>query len=642
MNRVLAKKKFLSRVGAFLLSAVIIFAGLSSSGVSARSTGGQVVYVTGGIRDYGYTDLEYNYGKLLQYSLYFYDANMCGSDVGTASLHDWRGNCHTYDTTTYTRRDGVTVNVNATGGYHDAGDHVKFGLPEAYAAMVLETSYYSNKSAYNVASQSGHLRTIVNRFADYFKRCMVLDAAGNVEAFVCQVGDGNYDHSVWCSPESQEKGNRPVHFANSNAPSTDIVSLSAAALAIHSLNFGDQDSKNAAIKLFNFARNNNKAVNQTAGQFYQSSGWADDYCLAAVALYKATGDGGYLAEYEKYKNEEKAKNYYWALSWDNTAPLIAYFRNDAGSLKNAASVGYNYAGIGLWVLDDWGSLRYNTAIQYTGLLYDKISGTGTFRNDAENQMKFILGNNSQKQCFVVGYNAVSPQYPHHRAASGYSFNEFNQGTHPMKYNLLGALVGGPKRDGSYNDISTDYIYNEVAIDYNATLVAAAAALYDIHKGEGGQGIDGRYYTDKRYIDDKDIDKTKDGNPMFRLYNPNSGEHFYTASKDEGNHLVDVGWRYEGIAWYAAKKGDAVYRLYNKNAGDHHYTLSASERDMLIKAGWKYEGVGWYSDKAKKVPLYRLYNKNAIAGSHHYTTSKSESDMLVKAGWKYEGISWYGR
>ena len=34
--------------------------------------------------------------------------------------------------------------------------------------------------------------------------------------------------------------------------------------------------------------------------------------------------------------------------------------------------------------------------------------------------------------------------------------------------------------------------------------------------------------------------------MYRLYNPNSGEHFYTADASERDHLVDVGWNYEGI------------------------------------------------------------------------------------------------
>ena len=131
--------------------------------------------------------------------------------------------------------------------------------------------------------------------------------------------------------------------------------------------------------------------------------------------------------------------------------------------------------------------------------------------------------------------------------------------------------------------------------------------------------------------------------MLRLYNPNSGEHFYTASVEEKNNLVRVGWNYEGVAWKAPEKSNTpVYRLYNKNAGDHHYTMNANEKDDLIKAGWNYEGIGWYSDDAKGVPLYRLYNPNAISGSHHYTVSTDERDILIKAGWKDEGIAWFGR
>lgn len=39
------------------------------------------------------------------------------------------------------------------------------------------------------------------------------------------------------------------------------------------------------------------------------------------------------------------------------------------------------------------------------------------------------------------------------------------------------------------------------------------------------------------------------NYMWRMYNPNSGEHFYTAADKEKNHLVSLGWRDEGVAWY---------------------------------------------------------------------------------------------
>ena len=130
--------------------------------------------------------------------------------------------------------------------------------------------------------------------------------------------------------------------------------------------------------------------------------------------------------------------------------------------------------------------------------------------------------------------------------------------------------------------------------------------------------------------------------MFRMYNPNSGEHFYTSSENERNKVASAGWRYEGVSWSApSKSASPVFRLYNPNAGDHHYTQSANERDQLVSAGWNYEGIAWRSDDAGTTPLYRLYNPNARSGAHHYTASTKEKDKLVSLGWRYEGISWYG-
>ena len=130
--------------------------------------------------------------------------------------------------------------------------------------------------------------------------------------------------------------------------------------------------------------------------------------------------------------------------------------------------------------------------------------------------------------------------------------------------------------------------------------------------------------------------------MYRLYNPNTGEHFYTGSTDELHNLRKIGWIFEGIGWFAPKEnGDPVYRLFNPNSGDHHYTMSEEERDNLVKAGWRYEGVGWNSASADQILLYRLYNPYAESGTHHYTMSETERDNLVKAGWKYEGPSWFG-
>ncbi len=130
-------------------------------------------------------------------------------------------------------------------------------------------------------------------------------------------------------------------------------------------------------------------------------------------------------------------------------------------------------------------------------------------------------------------------------------------------------------------------------------------------------------------------------PMYRLYNPNSGEHFYTANIGERDALIQLYWRYEDFGWYAPKDaGDPVYRLYNSFAGEHHYTLNEAEKNALVEAGWTDEGIGWYSDPAKTVPLYREYNPNAFSCNHNYTTNIKEHEQLIANGWLDEGFAWY--
>ena len=130
--------------------------------------------------------------------------------------------------------------------------------------------------------------------------------------------------------------------------------------------------------------------------------------------------------------------------------------------------------------------------------------------------------------------------------------------------------------------------------------------------------------------------------MYRLYNPLSGEHFYTSSESERDTCVAVGWSYEGVGWYApATSSSPVYRLYNPYSGDHHYTMSASERDMLVALGWRDEGTGWYSSDARTVSLYRQFNPYETIGTHNYTKSKDENDYLASIGWNAEGVAWYG-
>ena len=58
--------------------------------------------------------------------------------------------------------------------------------------------------------------------------------------------------------------------------------------------------------------------------------------------------------------------------------------------------------------------------------------------------------------------------------------------------------------------------------------------------------------------------------MYRLYNPNSGEHFYTSNSIERDNLASAGWTSEGTAWMAPVSSNTpVYRVYNPNSGEHH-------------------------------------------------------------------------
>ena len=130
--------------------------------------------------------------------------------------------------------------------------------------------------------------------------------------------------------------------------------------------------------------------------------------------------------------------------------------------------------------------------------------------------------------------------------------------------------------------------------------------------------------------------------MHRLYNPNSGEHFYTGNVAEKDFLVEAGWSYEGVAWNAPDFSlNPVYRLYDKNSGAHRYTMDEDKRDGFIAEGWSDEGVGWYSDETESIPVFGLYNKNALqAGAYHFTADVSERDSLIELGWIDEGIGWY--
>jgi len=133
-------------------------------------------------------------------------------------------------------------------------------------------------------------------------------------------------------------------------------------------------------------------------------------------------------------------------------------------------------------------------------------------------------------------------------------------------------------------------------------------------------------------------KVDEKNGIYRLYNPNSGEHFFTRNASGVYDLTSIGWRYEGIAWHEAGDVD-VYRLYSGN--EHMYVTKIKELADLVIAKWSLEKSAFkcFAEPGDdRVPVFRIYNKNG--GRHMFTADVKERDTLVRAGWTLEGIAFY--
>ena len=467
-------------LGKRVLACVASAATLLTGTTALSAVGMQVQTLTASAASYD------NYAKLLQYTMYFYDANMCGSDVGSASQFTWRDNCHTAD--------------EVDGGYHDAGDHVKFGLPAGYTASTLGWGYYEYKDSYDALGQTAHLKALTDRFCDFFKASTKLN--GNDVSSICyQVGKGQEDHDVWCSPESQtDQSLRTAYWTSDDA--SDIAAEYAAALAANYVNFGNEEDLTYAKALYNYSIRTNKAQCPVAEKFYGSYDYYDDQAWAAGWLYLATGDSSYKTFLNTFMNTSNAGKsgqsgcqwgVYSPMSWNNVSLGAAILQSEiTGSGSDWSKVttylnGKCTSESQYYCEATWGSARYNTTMQLAALVTSKYSAQSgkDYSGWCKAQMAMILGNNPKNVNFVVGMDSNSAKYPHHRAASGYSsFDEMkNQtGYSANGHTLVGALVGGPTdANFTYTDSVNDYEANEVALDYNAGIVGAAAGLYSIYK-----------------------------------------------------------------------------------------------------------------------------------------------------------------
>ncbi|AFY61366.1 glycoside hydrolase family 9 protein [Synechococcus sp. PCC 6312] len=431
---------------------------------------------------------KFNYGEALQKSFLFYEANRSGALPPTNRI-DWRGNS--------ALNDGQDVGRDLTGGYYDAGDHGKFGLPMAASMTMLAWGGLEYTPAYTRSGQLDELLSTIKWGTDYILKAHETDSQGT-KAFWGQVGRPSLDHAYWGAPENMTMA-RPAFKIDRQNPGSDLAGESAATLAAASMLFKASNPQYAnlllqnAIQLYNFADQYRGKYSDSIPEiqnYYNSwSGFNDELAWGATWLYKATGNTSYLTKAESLYNGIGRG---WTQNWDDKSYGVGVLlAQETGKSRYKTDVenwldywsdrsgnGISYTSGGLAWLTQWGSNRYaaNTAM-LAGIYADTVNDkNGRYANLAKSQIDYLLGDNPRNFSYMVGFGTNYALNPHHRGASGVT--NINDPL-PNRHILYGALVGGPTsaNDFAYQDQRNDYVANEVALDYNAGLTGALARMY---------------------------------------------------------------------------------------------------------------------------------------------------------------------
>jgi hypothetical protein len=433
----------------------------------------------------------YNYGEALQKSIYFYMQQRSG-ELPTDNPVIWRADS--------CLNDGADVGFDLTGGYLDAGDNVKFGLPMASTVATLSWCVYEYRDALAAAGQLDEVLDAIKWGTDYLIKCHTA-----TDEFYYQVGSGGADHAWWGPVEVIEEAmDRPSYKVTFDSPGSTVVGATAAALAAASIILEDFTCLAHAEELFAFAYSTQSDSGYTAARgFYTSySGFWDELSAAAAWLYLATENTDYLATAESCagnwgtERRKKIWTYTWTHSWDDmhymTQILLARITKNQIYIDSVernldwwmSDGGVTYTPGGLAWLDSWGSLRYAANASLLAFIWaddslGNLTKKSAYKNFAENQINYILGDNPRNGSYIIGFGNNSPQNPHHRTAHGPWYNDIDDPP-TNEHTLFGALVGGPGKNDNYNDDRTDYVSNEVACDYNAALVGALAKMYSLN------------------------------------------------------------------------------------------------------------------------------------------------------------------
>lgn len=439
---------------------------------------------------------DHNYMEALAMSLYFFDSNACGKGITDGPL-TWRGDCHTYDSeASVGSLDGSAKaivdpdgdgKVDVSGGWHDAGDHIKFNLTIGFAMSSLGMSEYFNEGIYSQAGAWDHLAYEMRWGADYLMKTTFLDDSGNVVAVAGTVADGNTDHGIWTSPEVQTY-ERPIYWLTASKNNSAVCGemacgLLAAAYVLQNSPDYSKECIKYAKALIEFGTKN-KGNNCDGMSFYSTNDMCEDEMALASAWLYILGEGNkptltpnagqYSGIYDYYL-------YSWDKVWQGYAALMYKATGDSVFADELKFELDNQGGLteGTYNANGWGASRYNCAKQMNSYLLANGDPSSSYAKGAKYQIDTILGDNNLGYSFLLGFGDKWPTHIHHRAANPGGEGVTSAQNPEAKYTNYGMLVGG--LDGSgYQDHADQYQYTEGALDYNGCFAIAcsfAAALY---------------------------------------------------------------------------------------------------------------------------------------------------------------------
>ncbi|KAJ0788544.1 putative cellulase [Helianthus annuus] len=118
-----------------------------------------------------YVNANFNYKEALTKSIIFLEAQRSGK-LPPHPRPPWRGDS--------ALEDGKTVGVDLVGGYYDAGDNVKYGLPMAFTVTTLAWAAYFYKAELTSAGEMKNVLDGIKWGTDYFLKA----STGNNRLFV--------------------------------------------------------------------------------------------------------------------------------------------------------------------------------------------------------------------------------------------------------------------------------------------------------------------------------------------------------------------------------------------------------------------------------------------------------------------------